>query len=145
MPKRPSIAVLLGGMALVLVLSFKTPDIAPAILEESLPVVVGSQGGSSSTAAPVSSGSFAGSTIQTRFGPVQVQVTVQSGRITAVEALQAPSGDPHSSQISQYAIPQMVQATLQSQSAQVHSVSGATYTCQAFMQSMRSALAQAGM
>jgi uncharacterized protein with FMN-binding domain len=145
MPKRPSIAMLLGGMAIILVLSFKTPEVAPAVPAESLPAIVGSQGGSSSPAAPVASGSFAGSAIQTRFGPVQVRVTLQDGRITAVEAIQMPGNDPRSSQISQYAIPQLVEAVLQSQSAQVHSVSGATYTCQAFMQSMRSALAQAGM
>jgi uncharacterized protein with FMN-binding domain len=145
MPKRPFFAVLLSGTALALVLSFKTPEVAPATLAENLPVVVGGQGESSPAAVAVSSGSFTGSTIRTPFGPVQVEVTVQSGKITAVQALQAPSGDPHSSQLSQYAVPQLVQAVLQAQSAKVNSISGATYTSLAFTQSLQSALAQAGM
>ena len=98
-----------------------------------------SSSGSSSSAA-ASAGTFTGSVVDTRYGPVQVQVTVSGGTITAVEALQYPSTDPHSSRINATAIPALVQEALQAQSAQVNSVSGATYTSEAFMQSLQSAL-----
>jgi uncharacterized protein with FMN-binding domain len=95
------------------------------------------------TSATAASGTYTGSAIQTRYGIVQVQVTVSSGKITNVQMLQYPSSDPHSSQISQYALPTLIQEALQAQSAQVNAVSGATYTSQGFVQSLQSAILQA--
>ena len=101
MPKRAMAATFLTSVALALLLSFRTPDTsgltAPAPAQ-------GTGGG----AAPKGtySGQLTGSTIQTPFGNVQVQVTLQSGQITDVQALQLPTG-PHSSQVSQYAAPQL--------------------------------------
>jgi uncharacterized protein with FMN-binding domain len=132
MPKRPFFALLIAGTALVLVLGFKTP-VSPVGL--TIP--------GSNVLNAARSGTYTGTDFQTPFGPVQVQVTLGNGRITAVQALHYPSSDPHSSAISQYAIPRLVQATLQAQSAQVDTVSGATFTSQAFMQSVQSALGQA--
>jgi uncharacterized protein with FMN-binding domain len=140
MPRRPVFAVLIGGAALILVIHFKTPEPVPASPAELQPVISSAAGATSATA----SGSYTGSVVSTPYGPVQVQVTLDSGRITAVEAVQVPSSDPHSWQISQYAVPQLIEKTLQAQAAQVDAVSGATYTCHAFMQSMQSALSQAG-
>ena len=62
---------------------------------------------------------------------------------TDVTALQLPDGDPRSSQISQYAEPYLRQSVLQAQSAAIDMVSGATYTSQAYAQSLQSALDQA--
>jgi uncharacterized protein with FMN-binding domain len=91
------------------------------------------------------SGTFAGATNQTRFGPVQVQITVSSGKITAVRALQYPNGDPRSANISQQAIPYLVQQTLTAQSDQISGVGGASYTSYGFYISLQSALKKAGL
>ena len=101
------------------------------------------------TAAPVTpakvSGTFTGSTQQTRFGPVQVQITVSNGKITAAKALQYPNNDFRSQSISQQAIPYLVQETLAANSANIQGVGGASYTSQGWYDSLVSALAQAGM
>ena len=91
------------------------------------------------------SGTFAGATNQTRFGPVQVQITVNNGKITAVKALQYPNGDPRSASISQQAIPYLVQQTLTAQSDQISGVGGASYTSYGFYISLQSALKKAGL
>ncbi|HOY82862.1 MAG TPA: FMN-binding protein [Rhodoglobus sp.] len=102
------------------------------------------------TAAPVApttgatDGTYAGSTVNTRFGPVQVQVTISGGAITDVTALQLTNTDGRSVQISNYASPILAQEVLSSQSAHVSNVGGATYTSQAYLQSLQSALDQAG-
>jgi len=143
MPKRPFLAVLLCGTALVLVLSFKTPELTSADAG-SRPGVVGDPSASTGSAS-ARSGTFDGTTIQTDFGPVQVRVTVQSGRIANVEALQYPSGDPHSLALSRFAMPKLIQETLQAQSSRVNAISGATTSSHAFIRSLQSALSQAGM
>ena len=90
-------------------------------------------------------GTFAGATNQTRFGPVQVQITVSNGKITAVKALQYPNGDGRSASISQQAIPYLVQQTLTAQSDQISGVGGASYTSYGFYISLQSALKKAGL
>lgn len=91
------------------------------------------------------SGTFAGATNQTRFGPVQVQITVSNGKITSVKALQYPNGDGRSASISQQAIPYLVQQTLTAQSDQISGVGGASYTSYGFYISLQSALKKAGL
>ena len=91
------------------------------------------------------SGTFAGSTSQTRYGPVQVQITVTNGKITAAKALQYPNGDYRSADISTQAIPYLVSQTLAAQSANISGVGGASYTSYGWYQSLQSALAKAGM
>ena len=91
------------------------------------------------------SGTFDGATSQTRFGPVQVQITVSNGKITSAKALQYPNGDPRSSNISSQAIPYLVQETLAANSANIQGVGGASYTSYGWYQSLQSALAKAGM
>jgi uncharacterized protein with FMN-binding domain len=91
------------------------------------------------------SGTFSGSTQQTRFGPVQVEITISNGKITAARALQYPNNDFRSQQISQQAIPYLVQETLAAQSANIQGVGGASYTSQGWYDSLVSALAKAGM
>jgi len=100
---------------------------------------------SAAPAAAKPSGTFIGATQQTRFGPVQVQVTLSNGKITAAKALQFPNNDFRSQQISQQAIPYLVQETLAANSANIQGVGGASYTSQGWYDSLVSALAKAGM
>ncbi|MEY4314455.1 MAG: FMN-binding protein [Actinobacteria bacterium] len=92
------------------------------------------------------SGVFAGNTIQTQFGPVQVEITVKDGVITSSKALQYPNGDRRSLSISQQAIPYLNEQTLGVVDAsQVQGVSRATYTSNGWRHSLQSALSKAGL
>lgn len=88
---------------------------------------------------------YTGETIQTRFGPVQVEATVENGSVTAVTALTYPTGDHESAQINASAIPALEQQAVEAQSANISGVSGASYTSAAFAESLQSALVQAGL
>ena len=88
---------------------------------------------------------FTGSATATRYGPVQVELTVQDGSITSVSVLQYPHSDGRDQQISSYALPQLIDATIAAQSAQIDMVSGASYTSQGYLGSLQSALDQAGL
>ncbi|HUW79053.1 MAG TPA: FMN-binding protein [Candidatus Nanopelagicaceae bacterium] len=84
---------------------------------------------------------ISGSTFQTPFGPVQVQITVQGTKIVAAGALQTPSGG-RSSWINQQAVPYLIQETLAAQSANIQGVGGATYTSQGWASSLQAAVAK---
>ena len=119
-----------------------------------------STSGSGSTASPSASasadsgssssgadGTYTGDSVDVghNYGNVQVEITVQGGRIVDVTALEVPQNDGRSAQISSVAIPYLVDQALQSQSADVAGVSGATYTSVGFASSLKSALVQAGL
>ncbi|TFD49138.1 FMN-binding protein [Cryobacterium frigoriphilum] len=89
-------------------------------------------------------GTFTGSVVGTRFGNVQVSVTIASGAITDVTALQLTADDRKSVQISARAAPILRSEVIAAQSANVQNVSGATYTTDAYLQSLQSALDAAG-
>lgn len=54
-----------------------------------------------------------------------------------------PDSNGRDRQINSSAIPQLVTETISAQSAQIHMVSGATYTSNGYAQSLQSALDQA--
>ena len=91
------------------------------------------------------SGVITGDTAQTQWGPVQVQITVSGGQITAAKALQFPNGDRRSQSISQQAVPYLIQQTLTTTSANVLGVSGASYTSDGWRRSLASARSKAGI
>lgn len=101
----------------------------------------GSSGSSSSTAAKT----YAGGTAQTQWGPVQVQITVKNGKITASDVLQVPSGNPRDDEINSYAVPVLNSEVVATQNANIDMVSGATVTSDGYIQSLQSALDQAGL
>jgi uncharacterized protein with FMN-binding domain len=125
----------------------------------SQPAYVGSSGTSGSTSSTKSNGGSTGnsnsntsssSTVtgdvaQTRWGPVQVELTVKAGSITEVRVLQYPTGNSTDEQINSYALPVLIQETLDGQSANIDMVSGATVTSVGYQQSLQSALDQAGL
>ena len=100
---------------------------------------------SSTTGAAPSAGTVTGPVAQTRWGPVQVQVTVSGGKLTDVSVLQSPNGNPRDQQINAYALPILVQETLDARSANIDMVSGATVTSDGYRQSLQGALDEAGL
>ena len=149
---------------LVLLLSYPTSRNATAVSAESRPLAVPtapSSGGSSRTGgsdssgpSSASSGSSAGSTgtrtvtgdaIMTRYGNVQVQITVTNGKITAADVTQIPWQDRHDQVINSQAVPIYNDEAVQSQSAQIDVVSGATYTWDGYTQSLQSAIDKANL
>ena len=86
---------------------------------------------------------YTGSVAQTRWGPVQVEITASDGKITRVNVVQYPTGNPKDAEINDYALPILVNSTLSAQSAQIDMVSGATVTSTGYVQSLQSALDEA--
>ncbi|MFF3513771.1 FMN-binding protein [Streptomyces sp. NPDC002573] len=107
----------------------------------------GSGGASGSGGSGGSTGSktATGESVQTRWGPVQVRVTVVRGRITDVTAVDYPQDNPRDQEINSYALPQLRREVLAAQSANIDTVSGASYTSEGYRQSLQSALDSAGL
>ncbi|MCC9706696.1 FMN-binding protein [Streptomyces sp. MNU76] len=74
------------------------------------------------------------------YGPVQVRVTLKNGKLTDVTAVAYPRNNPRDQQINSYAIPRLTSEALTAQSADIDTVSGATYTSEGYRQSLQSAL-----
>lgn len=98
---------------------------------------------SSSTASGFADGTYTGSAVSTRYGAVQVAITVSGGKITSVDVPQYPSRDGRDLQISQYSLPILADETVSAQSSSINMVSGATYTSRGYIESLQSAIDQA--
>ena len=112
----------------------------------------GSTTGGSSTSGNTKSGSagagsktVTGGVASTQWGPVQVQLSISGGKITDVTVLQQPNGNPKDEEINSYALPILTKETVQEQSAHIDMVSGATVTSTGYLQSLQSAIDQAGL
>ena len=86
-----------------------------------------------------------GTAADTIYGPVQVQITVKNGKVTAAQAVQYPQDSPRDQQINSYAIPVLNQEAVSASSASIDAVSGATYTSGGYVTSLQSALDKAGL
>lgn len=110
----------------------------------------GTGASSGATSSPSSSGSttsgtFTGDSVQMRYGPVQVKVTVSGGKVTAVEAVDYPMTNPRDQEINSQAIPTLNSEATSAGTSSIDMVSGATYTSDAYVQSLQSALDKAGV
>ncbi|WP_433430273.1 FMN-binding protein [Nonomuraea sp. CA-141351] len=150
--RRVLFAVVVTAIGLVLLLSFKPHDVAgvaepPAALaptqaQSSPPTAQGSTG---SAGKPSGSRTVDGDVADTRWGPVQVRIALTGGKITDVQVLQAPDGNRRDIEINNRALPILQQEALSAQSAQIDSVSGATYTSDGYTRSLQSAIDRAGL
>ena len=144
-----------GGLGAVLMITppnlSKTTLIAidtPAPAPSATPTKSGSTSTAAPTVAPAKpvggvTGSFTGSVANTRYGPVQVKITVENGKIVDAQAVQAPSGS--NDRYTQKAVPVLRQQTIAIQSANVQGVSGASFTSYGWYESLASAIAKAGL
>ncbi|MFI7225828.1 FMN-binding protein [Nonomuraea angiospora] len=149
--RRALLAVLATAVGLVLLLSFKPHDVSqaaqpPAALAQRQSGTTPTQG----TTGTKGTGGTAGTTVtgdpaDTRWGPVQVAITVSGGKIADVQVLQAPDGNRRDIEINDAALPILTQEALSAQSAQIDTVSGATYTSEGYARSLQSAIDRAGL
>ena len=102
-----------------------------------------SDSGETTTAAGATT--VSGAVAQTRWGPVQVEITVADGTITDVSVVEYPTENRRDREINQAALPVLVSETMDAQSADIDMVSGATYTSEGYLESLQSALDQAGL
>ena len=115
-----------------------TPAAKPAATKKAKPAAT-------KAAATGASGTFMGDSVNTQFGPVQVQVTVSNGKITNVSVPVYPRSSGRDQQINSQAIPWLIEETMKAQSSNIQGVGGASYTSQGFYDSLVTALAKAGM
>lgn len=101
------------------------------------------QGATRNPAAGLKDGTFTGTAMPTRFGPVQVRIVVSGGRVTSSQAIRYPNTDRKDQQINSRAVPVYNAAAVAAQSADIDSISGATVTWQGYTGSLQSALDQA--
>jgi uncharacterized protein with FMN-binding domain len=152
-----------GGTALVppaAAISTPAPSATPSVEPSTTPASGGSAAPSTSapqTAAPTTtaptttskapsttSRTVDGDAVDTRYGPVQVRVSLSGTKITAITILQVPDQQQRDIEINDYAVPILTQEAIAAQSAKIDMVSGATYTSQGYLQSLQSALDKAG-
>ncbi len=122
-------------------------EVAHASVPDSSPVTTfGSEGSPVRVAAYLPryrDGRATGPVFDAYYGVVQVQAVIRSGRVVAVNVLRYPYHSATSRSINRRALPRLEQEVISAQSADVHAVSGATLTSDAFMRSMNEALRQA--
>jgi uncharacterized protein with FMN-binding domain len=173
--RRVIMAVVSTVAALVLLLSFKTHNATslatpPAAVASTVPSAGASAAPTTSTAGPTASATAStaapaptttttttkkttapstktvtGDATDTRYGPVQVQITVTNGKLTAVQAVDYPQQERRDQEINAYAIPVLNKEALTAGSAKIDNVSGATYTSDGYASSLQSALDKAGL
>ncbi|WP_328837901.1 FMN-binding protein [Streptomyces europaeiscabiei] len=138
-------AATVSGM--VLLLSLK-PHTTPAVAgpatspapSSSSSASGGATGSGGSSGSATGARTLTGDSVQTRYGPVQVRITLENGKLTDVTAVAYPQENPRDQRINSYAIPQLTREALTAQSADIDTVSGATYTSDGYRQSLQSAL-----
>jgi uncharacterized protein with FMN-binding domain len=125
------------------------PAKRPASTQTSAPTTPATTGGPpTSTAQPapeepgLRSGTFDGASVTHKYGTLQLSVTIADGQITDVRADYTTSS-PVSTDINNDALPKLRQEALAAQSAEIDTVSGATYTSDAYRSSLQSALDEA--
>ncbi|MEV1063600.1 FMN-binding protein [Streptomyces sp. NPDC050263] len=136
-------AATVSGMVLLLSLKPHTTPTVAGLAASPAPTSssntsAGSTGSSGSAATGTQT--LTGDSVQTRYGPVQVRVTLKNGRLTDITALDYPQENPRDQQINAYAVPQLTREALTAQSAGIDTVSGATYTSDGYRRSLQSAL-----
>ncbi|WP_322749766.1 MULTISPECIES: FMN-binding protein [unclassified Frankia] len=157
--RRIVVAIASTVAGLVLLFSYRTSTSTGATVASAAAVSTGdsattSDSGSVSTAvstAGATAGSTSGSTsggstattgsaVNTRWGVVQVRITVAAGRIVSAETVQLPDHNPRDIEINRVAVPVLNSETVASQSAKIDVVSGATVTSDGYIRSLQSAI-----
>jgi len=137
--------------AVVLLFSYRTSlgaSVPPAAADAAAPGIVSpppapsrrSGSAAARPTGPAKTTTVNGTVAQTRWGPVQVQVTIINGKIVEVRTLRRPTGNDRDDEINAYALPRLRAQALEAQSARIDAVSGATVTSGGYVVSLQAAL-----
>ena len=132
----------------VLLFGYHTSTAGPTSTSVLAPPATGSSSGTASgsnASSSTSTKTYTGPSTDTRWGPVQVSITVADGKITDVTVPVYPNGNPKDQEINAYALPILAKATLESQDGNVDMITGATVTSQGYSTSLQGALDEAGL
>jgi uncharacterized protein with FMN-binding domain len=122
---------------LVLLFSYRTSTgSGSSPIAATAPATTGGTSGSGATGGKT----YTGSVASTRWGDVQVVITVTDGKITDVQVPVYPTENRRDQEINEYALPALRQEVLTAQSADVDTVSGATVTSDGYLESLQAAL-----
>lgn len=124
---------------LVLLFGYRTSLSGPTVATAVRPPTDPGTGGTTD------SRTVTGPSVDTRWGPVQVQVTISGGKVTAITVPVYPDGNRRDQEINARALPILVREALDAQKADVDMVSGATVTSEGYVESLQGALDQAGL
>jgi uncharacterized protein with FMN-binding domain len=91
------------------------------------------------TTATWGDGVYTGAAVREPWGNFQVEATIADGKIVSISVVAAPT-DGHSSRINATAIPQLTESAIAAQSAEVDTVSGATWTSESYATSLQAAI-----
>jgi uncharacterized protein with FMN-binding domain len=97
-------------------------------------------GGQPGPAAAGGTRTVTGPTEQYGYGELAVRVTVDANRITDITVPVLQTSEQFSHQLAERAIPELRSEALAADSASIHGVSGATFTSQAYAESLQAAL-----
>ncbi|MFD8143711.1 FMN-binding protein [Streptomyces sp. NPDC059708] len=139
--RRVAVTTLSTTAGVVLLLALKPHQGHPPAVSAPRPAASAPGGAASGTR----TGEFTGDVVDTRYGPVQVAVTLAQGHITAVHVLRVPSERGRDREIAARAVPRLTEEALGAQSASIDAVSGASYTSEGYIRSLQSALDEAGV
>jgi len=95
------------------------------------------------TTAPSVAKDFTGASITHKYGTVQVGIRVKGGKLIDAWAVRFPTGD--SLPYSEMAIPILRSQTISAKSANIGGATGASFTTNAWIKSLASALSKAGL
>ena len=95
---------------------------------------------SGSASASTSAGTATGQSVNYGYGVLAVRVTISGGHITAVTVPVLQTADSYSQQIATQVFPMLKSEVLSAQSAKISTISGASYTSEAYAMSLQNAL-----
>lgn len=133
--KRALPVLALTAAALIPLWRYEPSSGTTTTTEAAAPAPTPSSTSSSSPESSAASQVVQGSTVNTEKGPVQVEVTFEGDRINSVRMLQQPNHPQ-----TEAAVPTLIEETLQAQSAEIDTVSGATITSEGYVQSLQAAI-----
>jgi uncharacterized protein with FMN-binding domain len=138
--RRIILALCTTATALVLLFGYRTSTPGGALPTTTVAAAHATTGGTGSRSGTTSTRTYDGDVVQTRWGPVQVQITVSEGKVVSAQTLQQPDGNHRDVEINAYAVPQLNAEAVSAQTASIDSVSGATVTSDGYVTSLQSAL-----
>jgi uncharacterized protein with FMN-binding domain len=147
--RRPVTALLVTVVVTVLLVNFKSrPALSIGTTGAPRPVAAsppskGRRHASAPKRASAKPRTIVGPAVSTQYGIVQVAATVSGSKLQAVRALVLPSGDGRTNEISAQVGPLLQQEAMAAQSAQINTISGASYTSDGYRRSLQAALDRA--